>query len=105
MPNHGERKLVVKRPSGKLAVMRNNVTNCTGPLTAVTKTVDANNLVAFSPYGSFVMDLDDDSIDWLDRVEDGFEMELEVLPYDEAKKLLDAQPPQKQSQPGFLGRR
>ena len=98
MPNHGARHLVVRRPSGKLAAMSNNVTNCAGPLTAVTKTVDANNLVAFSPFGSFIMDLSDNSIDWLERVEDGYELELEVLPYSEAKPLLAAQKQQQEQQ-------
>ena len=44
------------------------------------------------------MDLNDNSIDWLERVEDGYELELEVLPYSEAKPLLAAQLQQQQRQ-------
>ena len=102
MPNYGGPNLVVKRPCGKLSKMGNNVTDCTGALQAVTKTVDANNMVVFSPYGSFVMDLDDNSIDWMERVDDGYELEYEVLPYADAKPLLEAH---RRSQSGFQGRR
>ena len=82
--------------------MDNNATNCTGALQAATKTVDANNLVVFSPYGSFIMDLDDSSIDWMERAADGYELEYEVIPYEDAKPLLEAQ---RQATSGIQGRR
>ena len=82
--------------------MGNNVTDCTGALQAVTKTVGANNMVVFSPYGSFVMDLDDNSIDWMERVDDGYESECEVIPYADATPLLEAH---RQATSGFQGRR
>ena len=102
MPNHGMRKLIVNIPCGKLFKMGNNVTNCTGPLQAAIETVDANIFVAFSPFWSFIVDLDDNSIDWLERVEDGYELELEAIPYQDAKPFLE---PQRSAQPGFQGRR
>ena len=88
MPNHGEKLLVVKMPSGKLVTMRNQVTNCTGPLTSVATMVDADNFVGFGKAGSFILDMEIGSVDWLERVDNTFEMEFEVLPYAEAKRLL-----------------
>ena len=35
------------------------------------------------------MDLRDQSIEWIDRNDDAYEMELEIVPYDEAKPLLE----------------
>ena len=70
--------------------MTNDVTPCTGALTAISTMVDANNFVGFGPNGSFVIDLDNGEIDWLERVEDCFEMLLEVMPYNEAKALLES---------------
>ena len=77
--------------------MRNQVTPCTGPLTSVAKMIDANNFVGFCSLGSFVLDLETNEVDWLERVDDCFEIELEVLPYTEAKPLLESA--------GFQGRR
>ena len=101
MPNHGERRLIVKTPCGALKSMRNQVCPCTGPLTSVAHMADANNIVAFSPMGSFVMDLTTGSIDWLERKDNTFEMELEVVPYAEAVKLPGAQA--LLESPGFQG--
>ena len=86
----GERILAVKRPSGKISVMKNQVCPCTGALTAVSAMVDAGNFVGFCKAGSFVLDLETNDLDWLERVNDTFEMELEILPYSEAKPLLEA---------------
>ena len=97
MPNHGERVLVVKKPSGRIVAMRNQVTPCTGPLTSVAKMIDANKFVGFCSLGSFILDLETNEVDWLERVDDCFEIELEVLPYKEAKPLLESS--------GFQGRR
>ena len=59
-------------------------------------------MVVFSPYGFFVMDLDDNSIDWMERVDDGYELEYEAIPYADVKPLLEAH---RQAQAGFQGRR
>ena len=91
MPNHGERRLIVKNANGSLKSMPNQVCPCTGPLTSVAHMVDANNFVGFSPLGSFVLDLGTCEIDWLTRKDNTFEMELEVVPYAEALKLPGAQ--------------
>ena len=90
MPQFGQRLLVVRKPSGRLNAMKNQVTNCTGPLTSVAKTIDANNFVGFSQAGSFILDLETGDVDWLTRVDDTFELELEILPYAEAKPLLES---------------
>ena len=70
--------------------MKNQVTPCTGPLTSVAKIIDANNFVGFSAAGSFILDLTTGDVDWLERVDDCFELELEVMPYTEAKPILEA---------------
>ena len=88
MPNHGERVLVVKTPSGELKTLRNQVCQCTGPWTSVSKLVDADNFVGFSSAGSFILNMRTGSIDWLERKDDCFEMELEVVPYSEALPML-----------------
>ena len=95
MPNHGEKVLVVKTPSGEIKKMRNQVCQCTGPLTSLSKLVDADNFVGFSSAGSFILNMRTGSIDWLERKDDRFEMELEVVPYSEALPLL--------KRPGFTG--
>ena len=77
--------------------MRNQVTPRTGPLTSVAKMIDANNFVGLCSQGSFILDLETNEVDWLERVGDCFEIELEVLPYAEAKPLLESE--------GFQGRR
>ena len=59
--------------------------------------VDANNFVGFSPAGSFMLGLDNDEVEWIDRVDDCFEIELEIIPYAEAKPLLESA--------GFQGQR
>ena len=37
-----------------------------------------------------MLDLETNDVDWLERVDDCFELELEVVPYEEAKPLLAA---------------
>lgn len=44
-------------------------------------------MALFSAYGSFVRVLGDNSIDWMECVDDCFEVELEVIPYDGANPL------------------
>ena len=88
MPNHGQRTLVVKTPSGQLKSMRNQVTPCTGALASIARMVDADNLVCFSKAGSFILDLQTDNVEWMERKDDCFEMALEVVPYAEAKPML-----------------
>ena len=88
MPNLGEKVLVVRTPSGEIKTLRNQVCQCTGPLTAVSKLVDADNFVGFSSAGSFILNLRAGSIDWLERKDDCFEMELEVVSHSEALPLL-----------------
>ncbi len=97
MPNHGERLLAVRKPSGKVVAMMNQVAPCTGPLTSVAKMVDAGQFVGFCSLGSFILVLESGDVDLLERVDDCFEIELEILPYAEAKPLLEAS--------GFQGRR
>ena len=95
MPNHGENVLVVRTPSGQVLSMRNQVCPCTGPLTSVARLIDADNLVGFSKAGSFILNLQTNKIDWLERKDDCFELPLEVLPYAEAAPML--------KQAGFQG--
>ena len=40
--------------------------------------------------GSFILDLHTNEVDWLVRKDDQFELELEIVPYAEAKKHLEA---------------
>ena len=90
MPNHGSRNLVVRRPGGRLMKsMRNDVCSCTGPLTGVAPLIDAGNFVGFCSLGSFILDLNTIEVDWLERKYYKFELELEIVPYSEAKPLLD----------------
>ena len=95
MPQFGQRHLDVKTPSGAPMSSKNQVCHCTGPLTSVAKMVDADHFVGFSTAGSFIMNMRTGAIDWMERKDDGFELELEVLPYTEAAPLL--------KQAGFQG--
>ena len=73
-----------------MKTMRNTVCPCTGPLTSVAKLCDSDNLVAFSNYGSFILDFKSGAIDWLTRTKDDcYELELELVPYSEAQPLLE----------------
>ena len=101
MPNHGERVLLVKKPSGSLMSMRNTVCPCTGPLTSVAKLIDSDHFVGFCSAGSFILNLRTGEVDWLERVDDCFELELEGVPYQQARKYLDSTKPA----PGVPGRR
>ena len=89
MPQLGKRTLVVKMPSGALMSFTNQVCQCTGPLTSVAKMVDADNFVGFSTAGSFILNMRTGAIDWMERKDDCFELELEVLPYAEAAPMLE----------------
>ena len=88
MPQLGERTLFVKTPSGALMSFKNQVCKCTGPLASVAKIVDADNFVGFCTAGSFILNMRSGAIDWMERKDDCFELELEVLPYTEAAPLL-----------------
>ena len=57
MPNHGQRVLVVKAPSGRLMSLAAQVVPCIGSLTSVAKLIDAGHFVGFHKEGSFIMDL------------------------------------------------
>ena len=46
MPNLGERVWVVKKASGSLMSMRNQVCPCIGPLTSVAKLINSNSMNA-----------------------------------------------------------
>ena len=70
MPNLGEKIMLVKTPSGTIKAMRNDVVDCTGPLTAVSQMVDAGNFVGFCKEGSFCLNLDTLDFDLIDRVDD-----------------------------------
>ena len=92
MPIHGDKILVVKTPGGVKQIMRNTVCPCIGPFTSVAKLCGSDNLVAFSNYGSYIMDLNIGAIGWMTRTKDDcYELELEVVPYSEAKPLLEGQ--------------
>ena len=97
MPNHGEKTLVVKTPGGSLKTMRSQVTPCTGSLSGIAQMVDAGNFVGFPKQGSFILNLSNGEIEMMERVDDTFELELEIVPYAEAKPMLD-------KQAGFQGR-
>ena len=90
MPNHGQRVLVVKPPSGRLMSLASQVVPCTGSPTAVAKLIDASHFVGFHKNGSFIMDLETGEFDKMTRVNDCFELVLEVLPHTEAEPLLKA---------------
>ena len=89
MPNHGERTLVVRKQNGTLMSMRNEVCNCTGPLTSVASLIDADKFVGFCSLGSFILDMRTNEVDWLERKDDQFELELEIIPFSEAKQHLE----------------
>ena len=80
----------VKKLSVSLMSMRNQVCPCTGPLTSVAKFIDSDNFVGFSSLGSFVLNLRTNEVDWLTRKDDQFELELEIVPFAEAKKHLES---------------
>ena len=88
MPNLGQKTLLVKTPAGHMRGMRNTVVNCTGALTATSRLVDENNFVGHSPEGSFILNMDQGEFDMLERVDDCFELELEIVPYAEAASIL-----------------
>ena len=96
MPNQGEKILLIKSPGGSLKTMRNQVTSCTGPLTSIAQMVDADNFVGFSKKGSFILNLNTGEIEMMERVDDTFEIEVEIVPYAEAKPKLE--------KAGFQGR-
>ena len=97
MPNFGQRTILVKTPSGSMRAMRNEVTECTGAPTATSQMVDANNFVGHSPWGSFMLDLSTGECDEIERVDDCFEMELEVVPCNGAASILKGQGFQRRS--------
>ena len=80
---------MVKKPSGSLMSMRNQVCPCTGSLTSVARLIDSDHFVGFSSAGSFILNLRTNEVDWLTRKDDQFELELEVIPYVEAKQHLE----------------
>ena len=80
--------------------MRNQVCPCTGPLTSVAKLIDSDHFVGFCSLGSFILNMRTDEVDWLERNDDCFELELEIVPYHEAKPQLDSI-----KNAGFPGRR
>ena len=81
MPNHGQRVLAVEAPSGRLMSLAAQVAPCTGSLTSVAKFIDAGHFVGFHRDGSFVMDLATGEFDKMTRINDCFELELEVVPH------------------------
>ena len=88
MPNLGQKILLVKTPAGHVRVMRNQVVNCTGALTATSRLVDEDNFVGHSPEGSFIFDMKTGEFDLLERKDDCFELGLETIPYSEAASIL-----------------
>ena len=51
--------------------------------------MDADNFVGFSTAGSFILNMRTGAIDWMERKDDCFELELEVLPYAEAAPMRE----------------
>ena len=90
MPNHEQRVLAVKSPSGRLMSLAAQVVPCTGSLTSVAKLIDAGHFVGFHKNGSSIMDLSTGEFDKMTGVNDCFELELEVVPHNEAEPLLKA---------------
>ena len=89
MPNHGQRTLVIRKQNGTPMSMRNEVCPCTGPLTSVASLIDSDNFVGFCSLGSFILNLRTNEVDWLERKDNQFELEVEIVPYQEAKKHFD----------------
>ena len=69
--------------------MANNVVPCTGALTAVASLNDNNQFVGVHPDGAFIYNLTTKTLERIERVEDSFELELEVVPYEAAKQVLE----------------
>ncbi len=63
--------------------------NCTGPLTSVSRLIDAGNFVGFCSEGCFRLNLNTGAFDMLEKKDDCFELELEVIPYSEAAPELE----------------
>ena len=85
---------------------RNQVCPCTGPLTFVARLIDSDNFVGFCSVGSFILNLRTDEVDWLERVDDRFELELEIVPYAGAKEeFAKANSESVAKNSGFPGRR
>ena len=96
MPSYGARTLLVKTPGGKLMTAKHNVVPSTGALTSVSKLVDNGHFVGFHPDGAFIYHLATGHVEKIQRVNDCYEMGLEIVPYAQAKPLLN--------QVGFQGR-
>lgn len=88
MPNLGEKIMLVKSPSGVARSMRNQVVNCTGPLTSVARLIDVGNFVGFCSEGCFILDPNTGAFDLMERKGGCFELELELVPFNEAAPEL-----------------
>ena len=96
VPSYGAQTLLVRTPGGKLMTAKHNVVPSTGALTSVSKLVDNGHFVGFHPDGAFIYNISTGAVEKLHRVNDCYEMELEVVPYAQAKPLLE--------KAGFQGR-
>ena len=57
-------------------------------MASVTKLTDAGHVVVFHKDGSFIMNMETGKFEKLKRVNDCYELELEIVPYEEAKPHL-----------------
>ena len=71
------------------AALKKQICDCTGPLTSIPKMCDQNHFVGLGKNGGFILDLSDKSIEWIERDGDEYAMELEIVPYAEAKPILE----------------
>ena len=81
--------MLVKAPSGKYKALKKQICDCTGPLASIPKMCDNGHFVGLGKTGGFILNLTDQSIEWIERNDDAYEMELEIVPYKEAKPLLE----------------
>lgn len=88
MPNHGQKVLVVRTPSGQLMSMKNSVVPCTGAFTVVFGFVDTGNFVVFHLDGAFMYNLKTREHETFERTDACYGFEFEIVPYNEAKPRL-----------------
>ena len=64
---------------------KHNVAPSIGALTAVSKLVGAGHFVGFHPNGAFIYNISTGAVGQIERIHDCYEIELEVVPYSQAK--------------------
>ena len=56
MPNHVERALLSKAPSGRPKTLKKHVCDCTGPFASITNVCDNDPSVGLGKTGGFILD-------------------------------------------------